>query len=306
MTTHSNRPSTPGDHEAQNPAAASTPTAAPVTGTGTGTAPASAPVSASASTSTAGDRPLRGRVAVITGASSGLGAATAAHLAGLGASVAVLARRADRLAELVARVTAEGGTALAVAADVTDAAAVNAAADRIARELGPADLLFNNAGVMLPAPVEELRTDQWQHQIDLNIGGLMNAVAAFTPQLVARAAETGVADLVNTSSIAAQNLYPNFAVYAATKAYVTHLSRHLRAELGPRNVRVAAIEPGIVATELQGHVTDQGARDWLDGSRAAIEWLAPEDVARAVGFLATLPPRANVQQLTLMPTGQLS
>jgi NADP-dependent 3-hydroxy acid dehydrogenase YdfG len=271
MTTHSNLPSTPGDREAQGPA--------PTPGS-TAAAPA-APASVGASPAPAGgDRPLRGRVAVITGASSGIGAATAAHLAGLGASVAVLARRTDRLAELVARVTAEGGTALAVAADVTDAAAMTAAADRIARELGPADLLFNNAGVMLPAPVEELRTDQWQHQIDLNIGGLMNAVAAFTPQLVARAAATGVADLVNTSSIAAQNLYPNFAVYAGTKAYVTHLSRHLRAELGPRNVRVAAIEPGIVGTELQGHVTDQGARDWLDGSRAAIEWLDPQDVAR--------------------------
>ncbi|MFB4278295.1 MULTISPECIES: SDR family oxidoreductase [unclassified Nonomuraea] len=249
-------------------------------------------------------RPLAGRVAVVTGASSGIGEAAAEHLAGLGAHVVVLARRADRLADLVARIERDGGRALALAADVTDAAAVRAAADRVAAELGGADLLFNNAGVMLPAPIEELATDQWQRQIDLNITGLMNVIGAFTPQLVATAAERGVADLINTSSIAAQNIFPNFAVYSATKAYVTHLSRHLRAELGAKNVRVSAIEPGIVGTELQSHVTDEGALAWLEGSKEAMEWLTPEDVARTVGFVATLPPRANLQQVTIMPTGQ--
>ncbi|MEU4514605.1 SDR family oxidoreductase [Nonomuraea wenchangensis] len=251
-------------------------------------------------------RPLAGRVAVVTGASSGIGEATAEHLAELGAHVVVLARRAERLDALVARVTEAGGRALALAADVTDEAAVRAAAERVANELGGADLLFNNAGVMLPAPVEELATDQWRHQIDLNITGLMNVIGAFVPQLVKAAAERGVADLVNTSSIAAQNIFPNFAVYSATKAYVTHLSRHLRTELGPKNVRVSAIEPGIVGTELQDHVTDEGALAWLEGSRQAIEWLTPQDVARTIGFLASLPPRANLQQVTIMPTGQAS
>ncbi|MEV4290650.1 SDR family oxidoreductase [Nonomuraea bangladeshensis] len=251
-------------------------------------------------------RPLAGRVAVVTGASSGIGEATAEHLAELGAQVVVLARRAERLDALVARVTQAGGRALALAADVTDEAAVRAAADRVADELGGADLLFNNAGVMLPAPVEELATDQWRHQIDLNITGLMNVIGAFVPQLVKAAAERGVADLVNTSSIAAQNIFPNFAVYSATKAYVTHLSRHLRTELGPKNVRVSAIEPGIVGTELQDHVTDEGALAWLEGSKQAMEWLTPQDVARTIGFLASLPPRANLQQVTIMPTGQAS
>ncbi|MGA4987739.1 SDR family oxidoreductase [Nonomuraea bangladeshensis] len=251
-------------------------------------------------------RPLAGRVAVVTGASSGIGEATAEHLAELGAHVVVLARRAERLDALVARVTQAGGRALALAADVTDEAAVRAAADRVADELGGADLLFNNAGVMLPAPVEELATDQWRHQIDLNITGLMNVIGAFVPQLVKAATERGVADLVNTSSIAAQNIFPNFAVYSATKAYVTHLSRHLRTELGPKNVRVSAIEPGIVGTELQDHVTDEGALAWLEGSKQAMEWLTPQDVARTIGFLASLPPRANLQQVTIMPTGQAS
>jgi NADP-dependent 3-hydroxy acid dehydrogenase YdfG len=250
--------------------------------------------------------PLEGRVAVITGASSGIGEASAEKLAALGARVVVLARRADRLAELVARIEKNGGSALAIAADVTDKGAVQAAADRVAAELGDADLVFNNAGVMLPAPVEELAAGQWQHQIDLNITGLMNVVGAFTPQLVQAAAERGVADLISTSSIAAQNIFPNFAVYCATKAYVTHLSRHLRVELGPKNVRVAAIEPGLVGTELQNHVTDEGALAWLAGSKETIEWLTAQDIAEVIGFLAALPPRVNLQQVTIMPTGQAS
>ncbi|AWS43682.1 SDR family oxidoreductase [Streptosporangium sp. 'caverna'] len=251
-------------------------------------------------------RPLTGRVAVVTGASSGIGEATAEHLAELGARVVVLARRAARLDGLVARIQRNDGEALALAVDVTDAAAVRSAADRVAAELGGAGLLFNNAGIMLPAPVEKLAADQWQHQIDLNITGLMNVIAAFTPQLVKAAGERGVADLINTSSIAAQNIIPNFAVYSATKAYVTHLSRHLRAELGAKNVRVSAIEPGIVGTELQGHVTDEGVRAWLEGTKQTMEWLTPQDVARTVGFIASLPARANLQQVTIMPTGQLT
>ncbi|MET8240224.1 SDR family oxidoreductase [Streptomyces sp. NPDC005078] len=251
-------------------------------------------------------KPLTGRVAVVTGASSGIGEASAEHLAELGAAVVVLARRAARLDDLVVQIQKAGGTAVAIAVDVTDAAAVQTAADRVAAELGGADLLFNNAGVMLPAPIEELATDQWQHQIDLNITGLMNVIGAFTPQLVKAAGERGVADLINTSSIAAQNIFPNFAVYSGTKAYVTHLSRHLRVELGAKNVRVSAIEPGIVGTELQSHVTDDGANQWLDGSKETIEWLTPQDIAQTIGFIATLPPRANLQQVTIMPTRQPS
>lgn len=250
--------------------------------------------------------PVSGRVAVVTGASSGIGEATAKRLATSGAKVALLARRADRLDKLVDEIEQAGGTALALAVDVTDAQAVRVAAERVAAELGPADVLVNNAGVMLPAPVEELAFEQWQRQIDLNIGGLMNAIGAFVPQLLAVAADKGVADLINTSSIAAQNIFPNFAVYSGTKAYVTHLSRTLRAELGPNNVRVSAIEPGIVGTELQTHVTDAGAQEWLESTRGQIDWLVPEDVAEAIDFLVSQPPRVNFQQLTIMPTRQAS
>lgn len=249
---------------------------------------------------------LAGRVAVVTGASSGIGEATAKRLAASGARVAVLARRADRLETLAKEIEQAGGTALALPVDVTDAAALRTAAGRVAAELGTADLLFNNAGVMLPAPVDEVPVELWQRQIDLNVTGLMNAIGAFVPQLVASAAERGVADLVNTSSIAAQNIFPSFAVYSGTKAYVTHLSRTLRAELGAKDVRVSVIEPGVVTTELQGHVTDPGALAWLESARQEIIWLTPEDVAETVNFLAAQPARVNFQQITIMPTRQAS
>lgn len=249
---------------------------------------------------------LTGRVAVVTGASSGIGQACALRLAAAGARVAIMARRTERLTDLAERIGAGGGVALPITADVTDPAQMQAAAARVRAEFGDADLVVNNAGVMLPAPVQEAAVDQWAHQIDLNIGGVMNVIAAFTGQLIAAAADKGVADLVNTSSIAAQNIFPGFAVYCGTKAYVTHLSRQLRTELGPKKVRVSALEPGIVGTELQSHVTDAGALQWLVGAKDTMEFLAPDDIAEAVAFLAALPPRVNLQQITIMPTGQLS
>ncbi|KOV49872.1 short-chain dehydrogenase [Streptomyces sp. AS58] len=248
------------------------------------------------------DTTLAGRIAVVTGASSGIGEATARRLAARGAKVALLARRADRLQDLAGKIEKAGGTALALSVDVTDADAVGAAAERIRRDLGTVDLLVNNAGVMLPAPVEELRTDQWQRQIDLNITGLMNVFGAFLPQLVAAGTERGVADLVNVSSIAAKNIFPNFAVYSATKAYVTQLSRHLRAELGEKHVRVSAIEPGMTHSELHDHVTDRGVQEWTAGIHDIM--LHSEDIAETIVFTVSLPPRANLQQVTIMPTGQ--
>jgi NADP-dependent 3-hydroxy acid dehydrogenase YdfG len=249
---------------------------------------------------------LSGRVAVVTGASSGIGAAAARRLASAGARVAVLARRGEQLEILVKEIEQAGGIATAVPVDVTDAESLRAAAAQIEDEFGPVDLLFNNAGVMLPAPVEELPVGQWQHQIDLNITGLMNSIGAFVPQLIKSAGERGVADLVSTSSVAAQNIFPYFAVYSGTKAYVTQMSRTLRAELGPKDVRVSAIEPGLVGTELQSHVTDQGALDWLEGSKETITWLAPEDVAESILFIVSQPAHVNLQQVTIMPTRQPS
>ncbi len=249
--------------------------------------------------------PLDGRIAVVTGASSGIGAATALALAAGGAKVALTARRQDRLDALAAQIADAGGEALPLALDVTDPDAVLDVARVVGERLGRVDLVFANAGVMLPAPIEQLRRDQWDRQIDLNLKGLLHTVEAFVPSLVeAAAVEGGVADLVLTSSIAGQHLFPNFAVYSATKAFVSHLGDHLRSELGPRFVRTSAIEPGIVSTELQSHVTDGGVQAWLAGAAASMELLVAEDVARVVAFIAAQPRRVNLSHVRVMPTQQ--
>jgi NADP-dependent 3-hydroxy acid dehydrogenase YdfG len=159
---------------------------------------------------------------------------------------------------------------------------------------------------MLPAPILDHRRDQWKHQIDLNVTALMTTIDVFVDDLVAAARIDGVADLVNTSSIAGENLYPDFAVYSATKAYVTHLSKHLRTELGPKNVRVSAIAPGIVATELQSHVTDAGAQQWLDEAARTVDFLEPGDIAQTVAFTVSLPARVNLERIVILPTKQAS
>jgi NADP-dependent 3-hydroxy acid dehydrogenase YdfG len=241
---------------------------------------------------------------VVTGASRANGEATARLLPHRGATVALLARRAERLAALVDEIATAGDTAVAIPVDVTDQASVDAAATRVARELGRIDLLFNNAGVMLPGAIEERKTAEWARMIDLNVRGLMHVLGAFVPALVEAAAAGATVDLINTSSIAGQYLYPGFAVYSATKAYVSHMSRHLRLELGPKDVRVSMLEPGIVATELQSHVTDQGALEWLAGAKQTMAWLQPQDIAEIVAFTAALPRHVNLQQVTVMPTRQ--
>ena len=249
---------------------------------------------------------LEGRVAVITGASSGIGEATAKALASRGARVALLARRKERIDALSDSIRKAGGQATAWQLDVTDREAVERTASEIVTKLGRVDIVVNNAGVMLPNPIEAKRFDQWQQQIDLNIAGLMNVIGAFTDPLLKAGAGAGPADLVNISSIAARNIFPAFAVYSGTKAFVTHLSVHLRAELGAKGVRVSSIEPGIVGTELKDHVDFQGALDWLEGAKSKMEWLKPEDVAETIAFTVSLPKRVNLQQVAIMPTGQPS
>ena len=248
--------------------------------------------------------PLDARVAVVTGASSGIGAATASLLALRGARVALLARRKHLLDQQVAAIHAAGGHAMALAVDVTDQGAVDAAARTIAAEFGIVNLVVNNAGVMLPGPIAEKRVAEWEHMISLNLTAALRVTGAFVPSLLEAAAEGCPADLVNVSSIAAQNVYPNFAVYSATKAATSHLSRHLRVELGAKDVRVCMVEPGIVETELQSHFKDQSAIAWLAGTRQTMDWLRAEDVAETIAFTVALPRHVNVQQLTLMPTRQ--
>lgn len=248
--------------------------------------------------------PLSGRVAVVSGASSGMGAVTAERLAALGATVIVLARRQDKLDQVVKNIENAGGTALAIAVDVTDRQAVQSAADQIADRFGTADLVFNNAGVQLISGIEELKVDDWQRQIDLNITGLMNVIAAFLPHLTDAAAGGRPADLINTSSIAATRILEKFSVYSGTKAYISHLTRLLRVELGRKMVRVATIEPGMVDTELPDHVTDPDASKLMADLIRDIDVLQGADIAETVAFMAAVPRHVNLTEITVLPTAQ--
>jgi NADP-dependent 3-hydroxy acid dehydrogenase YdfG len=248
--------------------------------------------------------PLAGRVAVVTGASSGIGAATAQRLAQLGAKVAVMARRKDKLDTLVDSIHAAGGVAMALPVDVTDREAVHAAADQVAEQLGRADLVFNNAGVQLVSAIDELRLDDWQRQIDLNITGVMNVIGAFLPQLSAAAEAGRPADLITTSSIAATRILEKFSIYSGTKAYISHLTRLLRVELGPKNIRVATIEPGMVDTELPDHVTDPDASKLMADLIDQVDVLQSSDIAETVAFMAAVPRHVNLTEITILPTAQ--
>ena len=247
---------------------------------------------------------LTGRVAVVTGASSGIGEQVARVLAARGASVALLARRADKLNTLAGEIEQAGGVARAYPVDVTNLSAVVATGRAIGRDFGGAGIVVNNAGIMLPTPIANIDPDAWKRQLDLNIGAVNNVVIAFADQLVGAAAAAGVADLVNTASIAGKQLFPTFSSYAASKAYVIHLGNNLRAELGPKGVRVTTIEPGIVATELQDHIADVSVRKRLAGTRETIEWLTPADVASVIAFAVGLPSRVNLSEIAILPTRQ--
>jgi NADP-dependent 3-hydroxy acid dehydrogenase YdfG len=248
--------------------------------------------------------PLTDRVAIVTGASSGIGEATAFRLATLGAKVAVAARRTDRLEALAARIADAGGTALPLPLDVTDRAAVNAAAQQVTNTLGPVDLVFNNAGVQLISPIEDVRFDDWQRQIDLNITGVMNVIGAFVPQLIDSAESGKPADLITTSSIAAARVLEKFSVYSGTKAYISQLTRLLRVELGRKMVRVSTIEPGMVDTELPDHVTDPDATRLMADLINDIDVLTAADVAETVAFIASVPRHVNLTEITILPTQQ--
>lgn len=245
---------------------------------------------------------LKNRVAVVTGASSGIGAATAARLVAAGAKVALLARRHDQLAALAKDLGTDN--TVPIRTDVTDEESVAAAAELVHQEFGDVDLLVNSAGVMLPAALIERQKSYWEREIGVNVTGVLNVTAAFLPDLVAKAAEGELADLVNISSVAADAVYPHMAVYGASKAAVSHLSRGMRAELGPQGVRVTSIDPGLVATELQSHGTDPGVNEWISQMREQIEWLSAEDIANTIGFVLSQPKHVNLAHVAVLPSGQ--
>jgi NADP-dependent 3-hydroxy acid dehydrogenase YdfG len=234
------------------------------------------------------------RVAVITGASSGIGEATARALAADGHRIALLARRADRIEALAGEL---GDGAIAIEADVTDRESLVAAAERVQRDLGGADILVNNAGVMLLAPFSSDQRAEYRQMVETNLLGAVTTTEVFLDQL-----RDGGGDLVNISSVAGRTARPGNAVYAATKWGVNGWSEALRQELQP-DVRVIVIEPGAVATELADHITDP------DTKRATVEWvrglaITADDIADVIAFAVSRPRRMTLNEILVRPTAQ--
>jgi NADP-dependent 3-hydroxy acid dehydrogenase YdfG len=248
---------------------------------------------------------LEGTVALVTGASSGIGEATARALAAQGAAVAVAARRKDRLDRLVAELEHAGGRALAVEADVTDQDEAVAAVRRTVDDLGRLDTVVNNAGVMLLGPIVDAPTEEWDRMVALNLQGLLYVSHAALPHLL-EAAEDGprrVADLVNVSSVAGRRASVGSGVYNLTKHGVGAFSESLRQEVTERHVRVSLIEPGAVDTELQSHLRPE-IREQAAPLFAGVEMLQAGDIADAVTYIVTRPSRVAVNEILIRPTEQ--
>lgn len=249
---------------------------------------------------------LSGAVAIVTGASSGIGEATARRLAQEGAAVAVLARRKDRLDQLVASIEERGGTAYAVQADISDRAEAEAAVQAVVQNFGRLDVLVNNAGLMLLGPIVGANVEEWERMLAINVRGLLYTTRAALPHLLNAAADgrRRVADVVNISSIAGRQAWANFGVYNLTKFGVNGFTESLRQEITQRHVRVGLVEPGAVDTELGSHNSDQVKTDLLEPFNAQHARLAPDDVADAIAFMVTRPRRASIAELWVMPTDQ--
>lgn len=250
-------------------------------------------------------RTLDGTVALVTGASSGIGAATARYLASAGAAVTIAARRADRLAALADEITKAGGRALIHETDVTDPVQAKAAVETTVRELGRLDIVINNAGVMLVGPIENAPVEEWERMVHLNVLGVLYIAHAALPHLL-RAAEDGprrVADLVTISSVAGRVPRAGSGVYNLTKFGVGAFSESLRQEVTGRHVRVALVEPGAVATELTNHIRPE-MRERTAQRLANIERLHADDIADAITYVVTRARHIAINEVLIRPTNQ--
>jgi NADP-dependent 3-hydroxy acid dehydrogenase YdfG len=248
---------------------------------------------------------LQGSVALVTGASSGIGEATARALAARGASVALVARRVDRLERLGGEIAGGGGTALPIEADVSKREQAEAAVSRAVEELGRLDVLVNNAGVMLLGPIAGAPVEEWERMVEVNLLGLMYTGRAALPHLL-EAAERGprrVADMVNVSSVAGRIARKGSGVYNATKFGVGAFSESLRQEVARRHVRVSLVEPGAVATELQSHNRPE-VREQIEKRFDDMEVLQSEDVADAIAYVVTRPRHVAVNEILVRPAEQ--
>jgi NADP-dependent 3-hydroxy acid dehydrogenase YdfG len=248
---------------------------------------------------------LQGTVSLVTGASSGIGEATAAALAGEGSAVAVVARRRDRLDALAERIRGSGGIAEVIDADVTDREAAAGAVAAAVSALGRLDVVVNNAGAMLLGPVVDAPLEEWELMVQLNLTALLYVSHATTPHLLAAAAQgpRRVADMVNISSVAGRVARSGSAVYNATKWGVNAFSEALRQEVTGRHLRVGLIEPGAVDTELSSHNRPE-IQDTIRQRFAGIERMQATDIARAVIYMVTQPRHAAVNEILIRPTEQ--
>ena len=250
---------------------------------------------------------LTGTAALVTGASSGIGAATARQLAEHGACVAVVARRLDRLEALAAQIDKAGGTALVVEADITDHTQAEAAVQQAVERFGRLDTLVNNAGLMLLGPIAGADPQEWDRMIAINVQGLLYTTRAALPHLL-KAAEANprlVADIVNISSIAGRVAWNGYGVYNLTKFGVNGFTESLRQEVTQRHVRVGVLEPGGVETELGSHNRPEIQKEMIDPFYEQTEVLAPEDIADGVAYMVTRPRHTAIGELWIMPTAQV-
>jgi NADP-dependent 3-hydroxy acid dehydrogenase YdfG len=244
---------------------------------------------------------LAGKVAFVTGASSGIGAATALALAEEGANVAVLARRADRLEQVVKRIKDAGVEALPIVADAADEAQLRASIRRVRETLGRLDILVNNAGVMLLGKIEGTDSAEWRTMLDINVQSVMVACQEVLPIMKAQ----GAGHIVNISSVAGRQAKAGYSGYNASKWAVGAFSEALRQEVTKQHIRVTVIEPGMVATELRQHITDPEVRKAQQEAERSITSLQGEDIAAAIIYAVTQPAHVSVSEILIRPTEQV-
>lgn len=244
---------------------------------------------------------LKGKTAFITGASSGIGEATARLLAAQGVKVALMARRRDRLEALKAGIGKGGGEGLAIRADVTKKTEVKMAVDECLKTFGQIDILINNAGVMPLSLMKNLHEEEWERMVDVNIKGVLFCIGAVLPGMIKQAS----GHIINISSVAGRKVLPGSAVYCATKYAVSALSEGMRMELGQEsNIRVTVIEPGMVATELGRSITDKEVLSVIGPRFQNVKPLKSDDIARAVLYALSQPDHVNSADIMIMPTSQ--
>ncbi len=243
---------------------------------------------------------IKDKVAIVTGASSGIGYATALALSKAGAKVAIGARRTDKLTELENEISKNGGEAFSQKLDVTKKSDCDSFVKSVIEKWGTVDILINNAGLMPLSFIKNLKIDEWDQMIDVNIKGVLYCTAAVIPKML----EKQSGHIVNISSVAGRIVFPSGSVYCATKHAVTALSEGLRQEFSTRkNIRVTCIEPGVVSTELTNTITDESLKSFVENAKK-MQSLKAQDIANAILYAVEAPDYVNVNEVLIRPTTQ--